>query len=352
MSITKEPFGCTARGEQASVYQLTNASGAYMRVTDYGAIIVSIVVPDRDGRLIDVALGYDSVEGYEKSDCHFGATIGRSGNRTANAAFTINGKEYHMGANESGNNLHSGPVGYDDVMWDVKEISEEENSITFGRISPDGEQGFPGNFNITVRMEFSDSNEVIIQYEGVADQDTLINMTNHSYFNLSGHDSGSICENQLQILAEAITPVADSASIPTGELRPVEGTPMDFRTPKLIGRDIDAVYDQLEYAGGFDHNYVLDDYEEGIDRVVADAYSPKTGIGMEVTTDLPGVQFYAGNYIIQEHGKNGALYEKRAGFCLETQQFPNAVNQPEFPSPVVKAGTLYQTLTIYRFYTK
>lgn len=352
MSITKEAFGVTARGEQASIYKLMNSSGAYMKVTDYGVTIVQVVVPDREGKLTDVVLGYDSLDGYMANDGYFGATIGRSGNRTANAAFTINGIEYHMQANEGVNNLHSGPDGFDQVVWQVKEIAEDQNSITFGRISPDGEQGFPGNLNISIRIEFSEENELIIDYSGACDADTVLNLTNHSYFNLSGHGSGDNSGTELQIFADAITPVKDSASIPTGEIRPVEGTPMDFREPKPIGKEIDADYDQLQFAGGYDHNYVLNDYEKGVGRLAARAWAEDTGIAMDMITDLPGVQFYAGNFIQERTGKEGAVYSKRSGFCLETQYFPNAVNQPEFPSPVVKAGTLYETATIYHFYTR
>lgn len=352
MSITKEDFGVSKRGEKASLYTITNASGAYIKVTDYGVTIVEVVVPDRSGTLTDVVLGYDSLDGYMNNDGYFGATIGRNGNRVANAAFSLNGKEYKMQANEGNNNLHSGPDGFDQFVWPVKEISEETNSITFSRISPDGEQGFPGNLNVSVRVEFSDDNELILDYSGACDADTVTNLTNHSYFNLAGHDSGSNSEIMLQIFGSAFTPVGDSTSIPTGEIRPVEGTPMDFREPKPIGKDIDADYEQLNLTGGYDHNYVLDDYEKGVGRLAVKAWSEKTGIAMDMITDTPGVQLYAGNFITDRAGRNGATYHKRSAFCLETQYYPDAVNQPEFPSPVTKAGELYESATIYRFYVR
>lgn len=352
MSITKEPFGVSPSGMAVSVYQLTNASGAYVRVMDLGATILELKVPDKDGKLTDVVLGHDSVEDYLNSTCYFGATIGRNGNRIANASFSLNGKTYRLGTNDGKNNLHSGPAGFDRLLWQVKEISQEENSIIFGRISPAGEQGFPGTMNIQVKMEFSNSNELMIQYLGVTDEDTVMNLTNHSYFNLSGHDSGSVQDQELQILADAITPVADSASIPTGELRPVEGTPMDFRQPKPIGKDIAEDYDQLIYGNGYDHNYVTNDYVPGKCRLIASGYSKETGIAMDVHTDLPGVQFYSANFVEKEPGKQGAVYGKRSAFCLETQYFPDAVNQKQFPSPILKAGTFGETTTVYRFYVK
>ncbi len=349
MSVTKYEFGVTKDQETVTMYRLQNHSGAYIEVLDYGAILRSVVVFDKEGSKKDVVLGYDKVESYENGTCFFGATIGRNGNRIANGRFVINGSEYQMAQNENGNNLHSGPNGYERRMWSVKEIDEEQNSITFGINSPDQDQGFPGNFDIAVKYEMSEDNELIIHYTGECDQDTVANLTNHSYFNLNGHEDGSNADLLLTIYADDYTPVQDSASIPTGEIAPVLGTPMDFTTEKPIGQDIDADFEQLKFTGGYDHNYVLNDYEPGVERVIAKVYSQKTGISMEVSTDLPGVQFYAGNFVEHEEGKNGAIYGKRSALCLETQYYPDSVNQENFQSPILRKGQSYNTVTIYRF---
>lgn len=352
MSVAKSSFGKTKDGQEVSVYKLMNTKGAYAQVLDYGAIIQAVVVKDKDGNDKDLVLGYDKVEGYEEGGCFFGAAIGRSGNRIEGAKFTIEGQEYHLTANENENNLHSGPDGYEMRMWQVREINEEENSITLGLLSPDGDQGYPGNLDIMVKYEMSENNELIIHYMGTCDKTTVVNMTNHSYFNLEGHDSGSVEEIRLMIQGAGYTPVADSRSIPTGEVALVEGTPMDFTKAKAIGQDMNADFRQLHYTGGYDHNYAVDDYEPGMIRVIAKAYSPKTGISMEVSSDLPGVQFYGGNFVKGEKGKNGMIYQEHSGFCLETQYFPNSVNQEEFESPVLEAGQTYNTVTIYRFDTE
>lgn len=349
MSVTKSLFGKTEAGQEVSVYRLQNRAGSYIEVLDYGAILRSVVVPDKDGNMTDVVLGYDSVAGYENGTCFFGATIGRSGNRIAGGTFEIDGVTYQMAQNENNNNLHSGPDGYEKRIWTVKEIREEENSVTFALNSPDKDQGFPGNFDILVKYEMSEVDEVIIHYMGSSDKDTVANLTNHSYFNPQGHDSGSNSDILLKINADNYTPVADSASIPTGEIASVKGTPMDFTEEKPIGKEIDADFEQLNFTGGYDHNYVLNGYEKGIERVVAKAYAPKTGISMEVTTDLPGVQFYAANFVENEQGKNGAVYGKRSAFCLETQYFPDSINQKNFESPILEQGETYNTVTIYRF---
>ena len=349
MSVTKSLFGKTEAGQEVFVYRLQNRAGSYIEVLDYGAILRSVVVPDKDGNMTDVVLGYDSVAGYENGTCFFGATIGRSGNRIAGGTFEIDGVTYQMAQNENNNNLHSGPDGYEKRIWTVKEIREEENSVTFALNSPDKDQGFPGNFDILVKYEMSEVDEVIIHYMGNSDKDTVANLTNHSYFNPQGHDSGSNSDILLKINADNYTPVADSASIPTGEIASVKGTPMDFTEEKPIGKEIDADFEQLNFTGGYDHNYVLNGYEKGIERVVAKAYAPKTGISMEVTTDLPGVQFYAANFVENEQGKNGAVYGKRSAFCLETQYFPDSINQKNFESPILEQGETYNTVTIYRF---
>lgn len=344
--MQKKEFGKNQEGRMSHLYTFTNAAGASMSVCDFGALLVSVKVPDREGKLQDVVLGYDEAATYQKMASFFGATIGRSGNRIANAVFELNGKEYHLTANENGNNLHSNPMGYQDRFWEVKEVQEQ--SITLLLESPDGDQGFPGNFTVCVTYTLTEENAVSIHYQGSCDQDTVVNMTNHSYFNLAGHGSGSVEDQVLSIEADAYTPVLDPASIPTGEIAPVQGTPMDFTSFKKIGQDIDAEYQQLQFTGGYDHNYVLRSAGNGV-RKMAEAYSEKTGISMEAYTDCVGVQFYAGNFIVDQTGKEGAHYAKRSGFCLESQFYPNAVNTPGFPSPVLKAEEPYDTTTIYQF---
>lgn len=346
--MEQRTFGITKKGEQASLYALKNSNHVTMKVTDYGAALVSLLVPSKDGQMKDVVLGYDDVTGYEEHTCYFGATIGRNGNRIRDGRFTIDGKEYKIDENENHNNLHSGKNGFNSVIWEVREHTD--NSITFYHYSTEEEQKFPGNMQITVTYTLTEDNTLHIVYNGKADADTIMNCTNHSYFNLNGHESGSIEGQLLQILADAYTPVTDSASIPTGEIAPVEETPMDFRTEKTIGQDINADFEQLHFTGGYDHNYVLG--RPGEKKVMANAYCKESGIAMEAATDCCGVQFYAGNFIGEQTGKDGAAYHDRSGFCLESQFYPNAVNEPGFPTPVVKAGETYHTETTYRFYLK
>lgn len=319
-----------------------------MMVTDLGATLVKLLVPAKNGEIKDVVLGYDSPEGYMENTCFFGAVIGRSGNRIDKGRFTINGRTYQMDINDNENNLHSGTNGFDKRKWEVKAVDEEKNSITFALNSPDGDEGFPGNFQVCVTYTLTDENEIRLHYEATSDADTVANLTNHTYFNLAGHDSGSIEGQELQILADAFTPVRDSQAIPTGEITPVAGTPMDFTEAKTIGRDIEADFGQMKYVGGYDHNYVLSD-RTGEWKKMAEAYCEKTGIVMEAFTDCCGVQFYAGNFITDQTGKGGVHYGKRHGFCLESQYYPNAINQEGFPKPLLKAGETYDSTTSYRF---
>ena len=328
----------------ATMYTFENKNGMVMEVTDFGAVLYSLMVPDKDGNLVDVNLGYATPEAYGKQTSGFGATIGRNGNRIGGAKFTLNGKVYELTPNNNGNNLHSGLDFYQHRMWTVKETTE--NSITLSLHSPDGDQGFPGNFDVDVTYTLTDDNELKIDYNGVTDADTVINMTNHSYFNLNGHASGNILEHELWVDADAFT-ATDDKLIPTGEIRLVEGSPMDFRVKKLVGRDIDADYDALNYAGGYDHNWCLNN--NGEFKKVIEISSDLSGITMEVYTDLPGVQIYAGNFLVSEPGKSGATYKKRQGICFETQHYPDAINHENFPSPIVKKGEVYKTTTVYKF---
>ena len=349
--VTQRTFGTLPSGEEVQIYHLENKSGAFAEVLQFGAILVKLCVPDRDGRLTDVVLGYDDLAGYEVNGCFFGATIGRSGNRIAQSRFTLDGKEIVLTPNEGANNLHSGPDGFEKKMWTASEISEDKNAVTFSRISPDGENGFPGEFDVSVTYEMTEENELRIVYGGVCDQTTIANMTNHSYFNLAGEGSGSAMDQYVTIHAEQYTPVGEG-SIPLGENAAVEGTPMDFRKAHKIGDEIEADFEQLRITGGYDHNYVTDGYNKASIREIAEAWSEKTGIQMDVLTDCPCVQFYTANFVDQEHGKNGHVYNKREAFCLETQVEPNAVNVENFHSPILEAGERYYSETIYRFSVK
>ena len=348
MGVEKQFFGKTKDGKDASIYTVMNANGTIMKVTDFGAILVSLLVADKNGERKDVVLGYDKIENYFVNDPHFGSTIGRNGNRIDQAAFMLNGKKVHLTPNENGNNLHSGPDGFEFMLW---EAEAKENAVAFHHYSPDGEQGFPGNFDITVTYTLTEDDAVEIHYEGTCDQDTVANMTNHSYFNLAGHDSGNVYEQTMQLYASYYNPVIDTKSIPTGENAPVKGTPMDFTKAKPIGQDIDADFEQLTLTGGYDHNFVLDK-EPGTLALMASVYCEKTGIALDAYTDCPGVQFYAGNFINNEQGKEGVVYGKRQGFCLESQYSPNAMNEENFEKPILKAGEKYDTKTIYKFYVK
>lgn len=338
-------FGTGRNGEAATLYTFENKNGMIMEVTDFGATLYSLIVPDKDGNLVDVNLGYDDPQGYMgPSGTGFGATIGRNGNRIANASFVLNGKTYELDKNNNGNNLHSGLDYYHHRMWTVKEVAE--NSITLSLHSPDGDQGFPGNFDVDVTYTLTDENELRIDYNGVSDADTVVNMTNHSYFNLNGHASGNILEHDLWVDADAYT-ATDAKLIPTGEIVSVEGTPMDFRTTKPVGRDIDADYEAIKFGGGYDHNWCLNN--KGEFAKVIELSSNLSRITMEVYTDLPGVQIYSGNFLREELGKSGIVYKHRQGICFETQHYPDAVNHENFPSPVCKAGESYKTTTVYKF---
>ena len=352
MSVSERKFGILQSGESVKIYHLENKSGAYAEVTDFGAILVKVCVPDKDGSLTDVVLGYDDLASYEVNGCFFGATIGRSGNRIGGAKFSIGDKEVVLAQNENDNNLHSGPNGFEKKLWKAAEISQDKNSVVFNRISPDGENGYPGEFDVSVKYEFTEENELKIHYQGVCDEPTIANMTNHSYFNLNGEGSGTAMEQYLTLHAKYYTPVADSHSIPTGVYEEVAGTPMDFRTAKKIGQDIDADFEQLKFVGGYDHNYAICE-KPGEMKKMAEAYCDKTGIAMEAETTCCGMQFYAGNFITDpQTGKGGVIYGRRHGFCLESQYCPNAVNDTHFAQPFLKAGEKYDTKTVYRFLVK
>ena len=337
-------LGLTTKNEETKVYTLKNANGMQVEVSDLGATIVSLDVPDKDGNMVDVVLGFDTAVEYEESGTFLGSAVGRVANRTGNASFVLNGNEYRLPANDNGkNNLHSGPECWKDRIWNVKSI--DDSKIVLVLHSEDGDQGFPGNLNMEVTYTLSDDNELTIHYYGVPDADTVINMTNHSYFNLNGHASGNILGQEVWIDADAYT-YADEESIVTGEIVSVEGTPMDFRIKKTIGQDINEEYEMLVFGKGYDHNWCLNGTGY---RKVAEMSAEKSGITMEVYTDKPGVQMYTGNFLNGERGKNGVIYNFRQGVCFETQLYPNAANVGHFQSPVVRAGEVYESKTTYKF---
>ena len=344
MSVTKRSFGSTSKGE-ASLYILT-AGACEAAVTDFGATLVSFRVADEKGQETDIVLGYDDAAGYEAGGDSFGATVGRNANRCAGAAFSINGKEYKMTANENGNNLHSGPDLYGKRLWKTEAVNEEKNSVTFGLFSPDTDQGFPGNLEVTVTYTLSEDGSLAIDYSGKSDQDTVCNLTNHVYFNLNGEGNGDICSQILQIFADQITPINDQG-IPFGTYLDVKGTAYDFNTPKSIGADIDSDDSQIQTAHGYDQNYVVA-ANKGEVKKVAESWSEDNGVTLEVFTDLPGVQFYSGNFIQKQTGRGGSAYAPRTGFALETQFAPNALNTESFARPFLKAGENFVSRTVYK----
>lgn len=350
MSIKKSTFGKTKDGQNVSLYTLTNASGMRAVFIDFGAILVKLFVPDAKGRLTDVVQGYDNLSQYEDNGPGFGSFIGRHANRIANAEFTLNGKRYQLEKNDGENNLHSGSKSYNKYVYETEYYEEDGSStIEFSRLSKDMEQGFPGNLDITVSYTLTEDNELVIEYLGVPDQDTIVNFTNHSYFNLAGHNAGTVLNQKVYINANAFTPTDDSL-IPTGEIRSVSGTPMDFREEKPLGRDIEADYLPLKQAGGYDHNYVLNHETSDVD-LVATLKDETSRRVMEVYTDSPGMQLYTANFVCKEKGKDGAVYNKREAVCFETQFYPNACNIESFPSPVIKAEQQFDYCTIYKFST-
>lgn len=343
---TVTAFGKSKDGKEAHLYLIQNEKGMRAYVSDFGASLVRLFVPDKEGKFRDVVHGYDDASGYENGDAGFGATVGRNANRIGGASLEINGVRYELDKNDNGNNLHSGLNHYQKRIWSVEKY--ENNEITMILHSPDKDQGYPGALDMRVTYTVEENNTLSIHYEAIPDQDTVINMTNHSYFNLNGHDSGTVLEHKVTLYAEEFTP-ADEQSIPTGEIRSVDGTPMDFRSGRILGTDIDADYEPLRFGGGYDHNWVLKN-ESRFDKV-AEVVSDDSGIVMEVYTDLPGVQMYTANFLDHEPGKDGAIYTKRSAVCLETQYFPDAVHHDNFPQPLCRKGQKYDTRTAYRFLT-
>ena len=343
MDIQKESFGTTTDGKKIDLYTLTNANGLIAKITNYGGIVTELHVPDRNGNFADIVLGYKSLDKYIESSPYFGALIGRYGNRIADGKFTLKGTEFTLAKNENNiNHLHGGNKGFDKVVWHAEPVKTDEGpALKLTYPSPDGQEGYPGNLSCTVTYTLTNNNALKIYYEAKTDKATVINLTHHSYFNLAGYDSGDMLSHKLMLNADHYTPVNDKL-IPTGEIKPVANSPMDFTTAHTIGERIAQV------KGGYDHNYVLNKTDDSL-TLAARVSEPKSGRVMEVYTTEPGIQFYSGNFLDGTNKGKGAVYNKHEAFCLETQHFPNSPNTTNFPSVVLEPGKIYTHLCIYKF---
>ena len=349
--VQQKPLG-TQEGRQVNLYTLTNSHGVEVHAMNYGGIILSIRVPDRKGELADVVLGHETLEGYVPNPPYLGAIVGRYANRIANASFALDGKTYTLPKNDGPNTLHGGTTRtFDKVVWEAEPVGK--NGVAFSYLSKDGEEGFPGNVKVKVTYTLTDGNALIIDYEATSDKATPINVSQHSYFNLKGEGNGDILDHEIMINADRFTPV-DKNLIPTGELRPVKGTPLDFTKSTKIGARIDDSYDQLVLGHGYDHNFVLNQKPRQNDEVLAArVHEPSTGRTLEVWTTQPGVQFYTGNFLDGTvTGKGGHVYKRRFGFCLETQHFPDSPNHPDFPTTILKPGETFHQKTVFKFSAK
>lgn len=338
-----------AASDTLKLYSLANANGMKMDVTNYGGRIVTLFTPDKTGKLGDIVLGYDSLKEYLTGNLYFGSLIGRYGNRIAKGKFSLNGKEYQLALNNGANALHGGPKGFHQVYWKI--VSSSPNSVTMTYRSVDGEENYPGNLDVTVTYTLTDANELVIDYEAKTDQETVVNLTHHSFFNLASAGSGDVLNHEMTINANEFTPV-DSTLIPTGELRKVKGTPFDFSAPRRIGEQIDQSDEQLKFGKGYDHNFVLRKKANEF-SLAASVTEPGSGRTMEVWTTEPGLQFYSGNFLNgKDVGKGAKAYPFRSAFCLETQHFPDSPNHSNFPSTVLKPGETYKQKTVYKFGVK
>ncbi|MEN8213124.1 MAG: aldose epimerase family protein [Pseudomonadota bacterium] len=351
--VTKKPFG-TVDGRTVDLYRLSNASGSSAEITNYGGIVVSLSVPDRKGRMDDIVLGFDSIGEYIEKSPHFGCITGRFANRIARGRFTLDGKNYQLATNHGANHLHGGMVGFDKRVWKAEAVNGSNPALKLSYVSPDGEEGYPGTLETEVTYTLTSDNDLRIDYLATTDMPTIVNLTNHSYFNLAGHDNvnaETMLRHELTIVAERYTPI-DEASIPLGQLAEVEGTPLDFHTPAAVGKHINDDHPQLKNADGYDHNYVL---KTGKDKRLihaATVYEAGSGRVMEVHTTEPGVQLYTGNSLNAMRGKNGKSYQRRSALCLETQGYPDSPNHPDFPSTILRPGETYTQTTIYAFGTR
>jgi aldose 1-epimerase len=352
MKIHKESFG-EFDGKSVDIYTLTNANQVEIKITNYGGIVTSIKLPDKNGKSDDVVLGYNNLQEYVNNNPYFGSIVGRYGNRIGNAKFTLDGDEFTLAKNDGENNLHGGFKGFDKVLWNAEPVTGEDSvSLNLTYLSKDGEEGFPGNLEVTVTYTLTDDNSFRIDYSATTDKTTVVNLTNHAYWNFAGEGSGDVLRHELMLNADYFTPVAQGL-ITTGEIISVENTPMDYRKPATIGDRIESDYDQLKFGRGYDHNWVLNTKEDDKPSPAAKVYEPVSGRFMEVFTTEPGIQFYSGNFLDGSiTGKSGKTYGFRNGFCLETQHFPDSPNKPEFPSVVLRRGETYKTTTIHKFSVK
>jgi aldose 1-epimerase len=348
--IERSKFGKMADGQTIDLYTLTNSSGMRVGITNYGGRVVSILAPDWQGRTADVVLGFDDLDGYLGDNPYFGALVGRYANRIAKAKFTLDGVEYKLAPNDGPNTLHGGLKGFDKVVWTAQEIAKDHSVLELSYLSKDGEEGYPGNLSVKVVYTLTDKNELWIDYTATTDKPTVLNLTNHSYFNLAGEGKGDILQHEMMVNADRFTPI-DASLIPTGELRSVEGTPFDFCKPTAIGARINGGDEQLKLGRGYDHNFVLNRTGHGL-TLAARVTEPGSGRVLEVLTTQPGIQLYTGNFLDGTvRGKGGKVYNYRFAFCLETQHFPDSPNQPGFPSAELKPGQTYHEITIYKFST-
>lgn len=339
--VHAEAFGRTGDGREVVRYEMKNGNGMVVRILSFGCTVQSIFVPDRDGRLRDVVLGYDTLKGYEDGGVFLGAFVGRYANRIKGAEFELNGRTYHLSKNDGNNHLHGG------FSKEVFDGRIEGDSVVFERVSPPKEEGYPGTLSVQVRYRLTEENALEISYRATTDEDTVINLTNHSYFNLNGEGTSDVLSQYIKIDADAFTEVGEE-TIPTGRILSVEGTPLDLRKDRRIGERIDDEDAQMRLCRGYDHNFVLNG-NAGELREVAEAWSEESGIALFCSTTQPGMQFYSGNWLKDEHGKGDSVYQVRGGFCLETQHYPCAPNYPQFPSAALKAGDVYREKTVYRF---
>ncbi len=347
--VKKELFGTLQDGEKIYSYILNNNNGMSATIINYGATVVKLKAPDKNRKVEDLILGYDSLSSYVKGGSFFGGIVGRFGNRIAKGRFTLDGKEYQLSINNGENHLHGGTIGFNKRVWKAKELSGSALQLTY--VSPDGEEGYPGKLTITVTYSLTDKNGLKIYYKATTDKPTILNPTNHCYFNLTGSPDNTILNHILMINADKFTPV-DKTLIPTGQLEDVANTPMDFRKPTRIGKHINDNFQQLKFAGGYDHNWVLNNYNGSV-REAATLYDSTSGIFMKVLTDQPGIQFYSGNFLDgKDRGKDGIYYKFRTGLCLECQHFPDSPNKKNFPSVVLRPGETYTQTTIYEFSVK
>ena len=346
--LTHRDFGATSDGKMAQLYTLTNTRGMEVSITNFGATVVSIKVPDRSGTLGDVVLGYDNVAGYETGTASFGATVGRYANRIAHGAFSLDGKQYTLAKNNGENSLHGGNIGFSKRWWDAKDISTKTTpALQLEYLSKDGEEGYPGNLSVRVTFTVTDANELQIAYSATTDKRTVLNLTNHSYFNLAG--SGTILDEKLMIAADKFSPV-DSGMIPTGESRSVLGTPFDFLKPTVIGSRIEENDEQLKLGNGYDHNWILNSNGSAKTTFAASVMDPRSGRTLEVWTTEPGIQIYTSNFLDGTiKGKGGTVYVRRSAICLETQHFPDSPNHPAFPTTELQSGAKFWSETIYKF---